>query len=326
LLEVEEGDYASEEQHRPEYETLGSFGGMILNDSAEAIIKANEICNVFGLDTISAGATVAFAFECYESSLLTREDSEELDLTWGNHKAAIAVLEKMAKREPGLGELLADGVKVAAAKIGNGAEQYAMHVGGQELPMHDPRLNPSFATTYVTDPTPGRHTQGGAGFNEFGLPLVTLPGLEIPPAPRREFRGKGKTHAISSKAVEAMDALGVCEFASMSGEYPLIEIIQAITGWDITVEEFLEVGERIQNLRQAFNVREGFLPSDFVLPDRVLGKPPLETGPNANFTIDIETLSNEFFEEMQWNPDSGCPDRDRLVELGLDYVVDQIYD
>lgn len=326
LLEMENGDDVTGELHRPEYETLGSFGGMILNDHAESIIKANEICNRYGLDTISAGGTIAFAFECFENGLLTTEDTQGLDLTWGNHKAAIAVLEKMANREPGLGERLADGVKVAAEKIGNGAARYAMHVGGQELPMHDPRLNPSFATTYVTDPSPGRHTQGGAGFNEFGLPLVSLPGLDLPPTPRREFKGKGKAHAISSKAVEAMDALGVCEFASMSGEYPLIEIIHAVSGWEMTVEEFLEVGERIQNLRQAFNVREGFLPSDFVLPDRVLGKPPLEKGPNANVTIDIETLSNEFFDEMQWDPTSGRPNRDRLVELGLDYVVEEIHE
>jgi len=325
LLDVEEGSYAIDNEHRPEYETLGSFGGMILNDNIESIIKANGICNAYGLDTISAGGTIAFAFECYEKGLLTKEQTDGLDLTWGNHENAIAALEKLAKREPGLGELLADGVKVAAEKIGSGAEQYAMHVGGQELAMHDPRLNPSFGTTYVTDPTPGRHTQGGAGFNEFGLPLVTLPGLEIPPTPRREFSGKGQAHAIGSKAVETMDALGVCEFSSMAGEYPYLDVINAATGWDFTVQEFLEAGERIQNLRQAFNVREGFTPSDFVLPDRVLGKPPLETGPNANFTIDIETLSNEFFQEMQWDPKSGRPSRDRLVELGLDYVAEQIY-
>ena len=122
-----------------------------------------------------------------------------------------------------------------------------------------------------------------------------------------------------------MDALGVCEFASMAGEYPYLDMMHAATGWDFTVQEFLEAGERIQNLRQAFNVREGFTPSDFVLPDRVLGKPPLETVPNANFRVDIETLSNEFFQEMQWDPKSGRPSRDRLVELGLDYVAEQIY-
>lgn len=325
LLDVEEGPYAIENEHRPEYETLGSFGGMILNDNIESIIKANGICNAYGLDTISAGGTIAFAFECYEKGLLTKEQTDGLELNWGNHEAAIAALEKLAKREPGLGELLADGVKVAAEKIGNGAEQYAIHVGGQELAMHDPRLNPSFGTTYVTDPTPGRHTQGGAGFNEFGLPLITLPGIEIPQTPRREFSGKGKAHAIGSKAVETMDALGICEFSSMAGEYPYLGIINAATGWGITAEEFLETGERIQDLRQAFNVREGFKPSDFVLPARVLGKPPLETGPNAKVTIDIETMSNEFFREMQWDPTSGRPSRARLIELGLDYVAEQIH-
>ncbi|KPJ88529.1 MAG: hypothetical protein AMJ53_16670, partial [Gammaproteobacteria bacterium SG8_11] len=158
------------------------------------------------------------------------------------------------------------------------------------------------------------------------LPLVTFPGLELPPIPRREFHGKGQIHAIGSKAVEAMDALGVCEYGSMSGEYPILEIIRAATGWDITMEEFLEVGERIQNLRQAFNVREGFSPSDFVLPARVLGKPALDSGPNAHFTIDIETLSQAFFKEMQWDSKSGRPDHNRLVALGLDYVNEQLYE
>lgn len=325
LMEVTNGKYATEHQHRPEYETLGSFGGMLLNDNIESIIKANGLCNEFGVDTISAGATIAFAIECFENGLLSAEDTDGLELSWGNHEAAIAVLEKLAQRKPGLGELLADGVKVAAEKIGNGAEKYAMHVGGQELPMHDPRLNPSFATTYVTDPAPGRHTQGGAGFNEFGLPLVSLPGLDIPPTPRRQFSGKGKAHAISSKAVESMDALGICEFASMAGDFPFLELIHASTGWQITVQEFLEIGERIQNLRQAFNIREGFIPSDFTLPDRVLGSPPLDTGPNANITIDIDTLTSEFFEEMMWNPSNGRPSHKRLLELGLDYVAEQIY-
>ena len=326
LVDVENGAYTSKGEYRPEYETLGSFGGMILNDDIESIIKANEICNAYGVDTISAGGTIAFAFECYENGLLSKKDTDGLDLTWGNHEAAIKVLQKMVNREPLIGELLADGVKVAAEKIGNSAEQFAIHVGGQELSMHDPRLNPSFATTYVTDPTPGRHTQGGAGFNEFGLPLVTFPGLELPPIPRREFHGKGQIHAIGSKAVETMDALGVCEYGSMSGEYPVLEIVRTATGWDITMEEFLEVGERIQNLRQAFNVREGFSPTDFVLPDRVLGKPALNSGPNAHFTIDIETLSKAFFKEMQWDSKSGRPDQNRLVALGLDYVSEQIYE
>jgi aldehyde:ferredoxin oxidoreductase len=324
-LNVEEGGYQVEGVQRPEYETLGSFGGMILNDDVESIIKANHLCNQYGLDTISAGGTIAFAMECFENGLIKVADTGDLNLIWGNHSAVIQVLEKMACRTPGIGELLADGVKVASEKIGNGAHQFAMHVAGQELPMHDPRLNPSFATTYITDPTPGRHTQGGAGFNEFGLPLITLPGLESSQMPRRQMNGKGKAHAIGSKAVEALDALGICTFATMSGEYPLIEIIQAVTDWEVTIAEFLQVGERIQNLRQAFNVREGFSPSDFVLPDRVLGNPPQNTGPNANFTIDIKTLSNEFYEEMNWDPVSGCPERDRLVALGLDYVVAQLF-
>lgn len=326
LLNVEEGPYAViEDEHRPEYETLASFGMMLLNDDIESIIKANAICSDYGLDTISAGSTIAFAIECYENGLLTKGQTDGLELTWGNDTAIIAALEKLARREAGLGELLADGVKRAAEKIGQGAEQYAMHVGGQELAMHDPRLNPSFGTTYVTDPSPGRHTQGGAGFDEFGLPLVILPGIEVPKLPRRQYHGKGELHALGSKAVETMNALGICTFSSMAGEYPYLEAIHNATGWEMTSQEFLEIGERIQNLRQAFNVREGITPKDFVLPDRVKGLPPLESGPNANVTLGLDTMSAEFFRVMEWDAETGRPSRERLQALGLAEVAELLY-
>ena len=325
LLDVKEGPYAISNEHRPEYETLASFGMMALNDNIESIIKANGICSGYGLDTISAGVTITFAIECYQNGLLTKEQTDGLELAWGNHAAIIAALEKLARREPGLGELLADGVKRAAEKIGQGAERYAMHVGGQEVAMHDPRLNPSFATTYVTDPTPGRHTQGGAGFDEFGLALVTLPGIESPQLPRHQYHGKGELHALGSKAVETMNALGICTFSSMVGAYPYLEAISTATGWDVTSEEFLEIGERIQHLRQAFNVREGIKPSDFVLPDRIKGVPPLKEGPNADITLDLDAMASEFFQVIQWDPKSGRPNRERLEELGLTHVVQELY-
>ena len=126
---------------RPEYETLGSFGAMCLNNNTESIAMANYLCNGYGLDTISAGTVIAFAIECYENGLITKKDTGGIELTWGNHRAIIAMTEKMARRE-GFGDILADGVKIAAGRIGRGAEKFAVHVGGEELGMHDPKLLP----------------------------------------------------------------------------------------------------------------------------------------------------------------------------------------
>ena len=146
------------EAHQPEYETASAFGSMILNDDYPSLIVANDICNRHGLDTISAGGCVAFAVECYEQGLIGPEDTGRVDLSWGDHEAIIAMLEKIARRE-GIGDLLADGVKRAAQAIGPAAEPLAVHIGGQELPMHDPRFEPGLGAIYKLNATPGRHTQ-----------------------------------------------------------------------------------------------------------------------------------------------------------------------
>jgi aldehyde:ferredoxin oxidoreductase len=151
ILTVEDGKYPVRDVHKPEYETLAAFGPMCLNHDMRSLIYANELCNLHGLDTISAGATVAFAVDCYESGLLTKDDTDGLELTWGNSDAHIAVLEKMCRRE-GIGDVLADGAKWAAQKIGRGSEALAMHAGGEMLAMHDPRCFPGWGA-----PHPGRH-------------------------------------------------------------------------------------------------------------------------------------------------------------------------
>jgi len=167
--------------HRPEYETLAAFGVMCLNNDAEVIAMTGYICDSYGLDTISAGTTIAFAMECYEHGLITKVDTDGIELTWGNHRAMIAMLDKMARRE-GFGDILADGVKVAAEKIGRGAEEFAVHIGGQELGMHDPKCDFAdfagmpVAARYQMDATPGRHT-AGFGPSNFPWILVNATGL-----------------------------------------------------------------------------------------------------------------------------------------------------
>ncbi|MHA1382211.1 MAG: aldehyde ferredoxin oxidoreductase family protein [Candidatus Helarchaeota archaeon] len=320
ILEID-----SKEIHRPEYETLASFGSMCLNDNIESIIEANYICNTYGLDTISAGAIIAFAIECYEKGILSKNETDGIELTWGNHEAIVQILQKIASRN-GFGDILADGVKKAAEKIGKGAKQFAMHVHGQEIPMHDPRLSPSFATTYVTDPTPGRHTQGGLGYREFGIFYPHLEEIKAKKIKRRKYSGKGEEQAIDSKLVVAMfNSFGLCLFSSYIGPYPLIEAVKAVTGWNYTIDELLETGARIQTLRQAFNIREGFTPLDFKLPDRIKGIPPLPAGPSKNATIDLDSMVKEFYEEMRWNFEDGIPSKELLYELKLTDIVADLY-
>ena len=311
-----------EESHKPEYETIAAFGSIILNNDIESILVANDMCNRAGMDTISAGGTIAFAIECYENGLITREDTGGIELNWGARDAVLRMLDKMIKRE-GFGELLADGCKVAAEKIGRGAKRYAMHVGGQEVPMHDPRLNPGFGATYVADPTPARHTQAGLGFEEMGLGVMNeklLSPYNLPKLKKYEYHHRGRKSTLVSSYGQIINCTGLCMFHFfIVPTYPLLDYLRAATGWDdLTMEELIRTGMRIQTLRQLFNVREGISPRDFVLPERVIGRPPLSDGPLKGVTIDIETLRAEYFREMDWDEKTGIPSDEKLRELSLE--------
>ncbi|MBI4300342.1 MAG: aldehyde ferredoxin oxidoreductase family protein [Chloroflexi bacterium] len=304
--------------HKPEYETLCTFGALCLNNDLESIIKANDICNRYGLDTISAGCVVAFAIECYENGILTLEDTDGIDLRWGNHRGMVAVLDKLARRE-GIGDVLADGVAVAAAKLGNGAEQYAVHYHGQEPGMHDPKLGPSsLAVSFKMDATPGRHTQAGARRG--------AEGLVIPDYNPREQGGRGPAHRIGSAWGHVVNSVGVCMFMSMCLSPKAVqEFMAATTGWDISVEEMVEAGERISNLRQAFNLREGVNMLEFRTHDRVLGNPPQAEGPLKGVTIDEELMISDYLKAMDWDLVSGKPSRAKLASLGLDDVAKDLW-
>ena len=317
---VEKAPYACE-THKPEYETLGALGPLCLNDNLESIIKINDICNRAGLDTISVGAAIAFAIECYENGVLTREDTEGCELTWGNHQAIVSLSEKIGKRE-GLGALLADGVKKAAEKIGKGAEPYAIHMGGQELPMHDPRNTPGYGTTYCTDATPARHMQGGSAFLESNM---LIPGVPFKPLEKYTYTGKGDAHRFMSNISHIVNASGLCYFAVwVYGIKMIPQFMEYITGEHYTIDDLLIIGERIANLRMAFNLREGVTLSHFKVPGRMIGDPPLQAGPLKGITIDIETLTREFCETMGWNPKTGKPSQDRLDALDLRAVSEDM--
>ena len=317
------GEYQYKEgMHKPEYETLCAFGTLCLNDNLASIIKANDICNRYGLDTISAGATIAFAIECYENGIISKEDTRGIELTWGNHQAIVAMLEKLAMRE-GFGDMLADGVKVAVERIGKGADKYAMHVGGQEVPMHDPKLNPSHGMNYQGDATPARHMQSGLMNIEIG---IQFPGLDIPPLDKYTYSGKGKYETIFKNQIHIVNCSGMCIFGFEVLPWDeLRDVLSAVTGWPLSQEEVYNTGGRIAILRQAFNLREGLLPEDFKLPGRVKGEPPLKEGPVANITLDVETMVSEYYRAMDWDPKTGKPSRKRLEELELKDVANDLW-
>ncbi len=300
-----------------QYETLGAFGPMCLVDDLDAIVEANYICNSSGLDTISAGAVVAFAMECYENGLLTAKDTGGLELTWGNSEAMVKLMEMIAQRE-GIGTLLADGSKKAAEKIGGNAKDFAMQIGGQELPMHDQRLFPGLTAMYWTDATPGRHTQG----TETWIP----PGLETPPFDEKAQAGRGKAHKLLADIHHVMDCGGFCLFSYFALDINnIVESWNAVTGWNVELKDLLESGERISYLRHAFNLREGINFWEYDFPKRLIGIPPLPAGPTAGVTLDPEVLLGEYIEAMEWDEKTLYPSKNKLEQFGLNQVIQDLY-
>ena len=324
IVEMKEGKYEIKESHKPEYETIAAFGSLILNDDLESIFLANDRCNRAGIDTISAGTTIAFAIECYENGLITKNDTDGIELKWGAPEATLDMLDRMIKRE-GFGDVLADGSKVAAREIGKGAHRYAMHVGGQEVPMHDPRLNPGFGTTYVADPTPGRHTQAGLGYEQMGLGIadeILSSKHDFPKQKKYQYHDKGKKNALVSSYGQIINCAGVCLFnVLVVPTYPLLGYLAAATGWDLSLDELITTGMRIQTLRHLFNVREGITPKDFVLPERMIGRPALSHGPLKGVTIDIDALKSDYFKEMGWDYETGIPSNEKIEELSLEEYI-----
>ena len=313
------------ETHRPEYETAMSLGAMLLNNNLDSLLLVNELLNRAGMDSISAGATIAFVMECFENGLIDQEDTNGLELRWGNSAAIIALVKKMIARE-GFGDVLADGVLAAARRIGNGAERFAMHAGGQELPMHDPKYDPGYGLHYVVEPTPGRHTIGsGVVYETLRLWTRVSWALEVPqsyPASERYIAdaNKGKYAAASSMTKMLIDTAGLCILGLQIGvdRFPLFEYLNAATGWEKSPDDYMQIGKRIQTLRHLFNIREGIDPVQVKLPGRVYGNPPPKVGANKGKGFDVDAMRVHYWDAMGWNPDTGVPLPETLKALGLE--------
>lgn len=327
-----DGKYPIKEMHKPEYETCCAFGTLTLCNDLEAIFAVNDRLNRAGMDSISAGSTAAFAIECCERGLLTRAEVDGLDLRWGNVDAVMKLIDKMIARE-GCGDLFADGTKVAAKKIGRGADEFAINAGGQELPMHDTRFDPGFAVAYACEPTPGRHTNYSYQWLEVYALHKLFPGLPTMKAfysPKERYRftpEKNRLLVAASKYLQTANGCGLCQFGlQMGGHLPVPDYLDAATGWRHPAEHYLEVGARIQALRQAFNLKHGVRTLvDFKLPRRVLGSPPLAAGPLKNVTLDDKKLHGDFLRGMGWSPETAVPERATLEALGLADVARDLH-
>ena len=317
IIDIEKGRFEGTQGHKPEYETLGAFGGLLLNDDLDTIIELNEMCNRAGIDTISAGGVMAFAIECFENGLIDTTDTDGLSLEWGKPDVLVQLLEKIIDRN-GIGDILADGVKIAAGKIGKDSERYAMHAGGQELPMHDSRLDPGYAIAYECEPTPGRHT----------ISCYLYAGLfgvknSFPAADRMIKKTKGKWPKKSVVMRPApftcscSIARGMCMFGAMTSRLPMVDYFNAVTGWDLSADAYFKTGERILSLRKAFNAREGIRPGDHALSGRAVGETPLASGPLKGITIDMQRLREEFFTVVGWDKSTGGPTPEKMKELGI---------
>ena len=291
-----------------------------MNDDIELVTACHDACNRFGIDAVSSSMTLAWVCEAVEKGDLTKADLDGIDMRWGNGEAALLLTIKMGSGE-GCGAWLGNGVKRAAEHRKKGAD-YAVHVHGGEPAYHDSRFTSLMGVTYIADPTPGRHTAGSASWNEtFGV------GLSLPKAAEKKdwnvkwkgTEGKGKAQALHSNAHQAMNGLGLCMFTMLTGSLPFADLLDAATGWGLTEDDLMKCGERIQNLRAAFNRREGIVPADFAPHPRMLGEGDgnLAAGPLKGVRVPLPVLRDDYYKSMSWNPTSGNVSKARATELGM---------
>ncbi len=310
----------------PEYESLAASGSLCGVGDLPKLALINQLYAQYVLDSISAGAVIAFAMECYEHGIITKEMTGGIDLTWGNADAVVQMVHLIGRRE-GIGDVLAEGVKRAAAKLGHGAERFALHVKGQELPMHDPRGKQGLSLAYALSPTGADHMEAPhdplyAGFHPRGHPMGVL-GLIEPLDPLTLDAKKVRAFFETQKVWSAYNSMGMCDFVGAPLNtlemQPLVDYLNAVTGWNMSLYELLKVGERNNTLARVFNVREGFTPADDVLPQRL--HEGLGNGVLKGKRVDRDEFlaaRRTYYEMAGWDPDTGRPRATKLAELGVE--------
>ncbi len=314
VVEVKEGPYAFYGKG-PEYETAAGFGPLLLNDDLESVARANDLCNRYGIDTISTSATIGLAFEAYEKGSLGKSATDGLELTWGNHKAIVELVRKIGERE-GVGAMLADGSRKAAERIGGGSERFSMDAKALELPFHDPRAFSSWAVAYATAPRGGCHIAAPTYWLERGVTFSDLGYNEQ--LDRFSSEGKGAWTKVFQDYCEMLECLVVCKFALYGGlRGPnFVDMVRLASGWDMSFEELLRVGERTFNLKRVILNKMGISRKDDTLPERIL-KESLSEGGTRGHTPDLATMLDKYYKARGWDQ-NGIPTPETIESLGID--------
>ena len=320
---VKSGPYACKGEG-PEYETIGAFGGMCAIESLEAITLAHNLCDDYGLDVVSAGSVIAFAIECYEKGILTKADTGGLELRFGDPDVVIQLIHKIARRE-GIGDLLAEGTKRMAEKLGKGSERFAMHVKGLELPAYDPRAAKICGLAFATANRGGDHiTAYVEGPSFIDIPFLIVEDSKIED-PLVENPAEAKIVKDLEDACTVFDAMGTCKFMGMAlAAQDWVDMIANCVGWKFDVSDFRKAGERSYNLARAFSVREGLTRADDTLPKRLLEEPMPEGAAEGHRVEKLDEMLDAYYEFRGWDKKTGKPTPEKLKELGMDYVIGKI--
>ncbi|MEM3626755.1 MAG: aldehyde ferredoxin oxidoreductase family protein [Candidatus Bathyarchaeia archaeon] len=311
---VPEGPYKGA-MARVEYEPLWALGPYCGIDRLDAIIKGSELCNYYGMDSISAGVIIGFAMDCYENGILTDKDMDGIEARFGNHEALIKLIEKMGKRE-GIGDILAEGVKIAGEKMGKGAEKLAQHIKGVEVTGYDLRCLKTAALGFAVSFRGADHNRHGAYAFDVKGKVNRL----------KAEKGRGKMVKDIEDMYTIIDSLIVCKFSR--GTYykeaeDLARLYSLVTGFETTPEEMRLKGERINNVARLFNIREGLGRKDDTLPYKVMHQPITDEGPAKGAYVsqeELDLLLDDYYEARGWTKD-GVPTIEKLKELGMDDLI-----
>ena len=311
-----EVSFNNEIVHGPEYETLSAFGSLLLNEDLDSIVLMNDLCNRYGIDTISLGVTIAFTIEAYQEGLIKDKDLYGLDLDWGNPKDYIEITHQVARNEK-LGKLIGQGVKFLSNQIGGNSQEYAMHTKGLEYPMHDPRAYTGMALSYATANRGACHLESLSYIIESGIQAPDLGYDEAHKPDPYSSKGKALLVARLEDYMNVLNALGLCKFllAGRVGPKIVTEWLNNITGWDIDREELITIGKRLHNLKRIYNTKLGISRKDDIIPSRLL-KLARNDGLAAGVLPDLEYMLEDYYQIRGWDQ-QGIPKKDTLIELDL---------
>jgi len=329
IVRVPKGPYACFGKG-PEFECLAALGSRCGNSDLASIVYMHHLCNLYGMDTVSTGATISWAMECYDEGLITKEDTGGLDLSWGNHEVMVKLIEMIAFRK-GFGDLLAEGSWRAAKRIGRGTEKYLMTIKKQEIAGQEPRGQKSMGLANATAARGADHLYGFPVLDEIGFEEDIKKRIGAQYLPEVADRLNPKYKGIMVKKCEdfsvLVECVGVCKYGTVVPPvYYYDEIAEALTlttGIEFTPEQLMIIGERVVNLNRAFNAREGITRKDDSLPDR-LTKVPGPKGASKGQVVELDQMLDEYYTERGWDLETGLPTEKKLVELGLEDIAEDL--